>query len=1486
VVPVTHAIAPAQNAIERRRARTRPARVGVPKRTPEAAPVVGTVVDAQTGYPIAGVRLAARSDRGVAEPMAIAVTNEGGRFQIHFPDHLAPDRIAAISRGDEPIALEISHAREERSYPLASPTPVFFPAVLRATLPRPPIPLTVWQVIGERMETSRLVQLHTLAKELLLPDGEGVFGDLDLEVRHAVVAELERSFLDPTGALSAIAPPTFGGLRAPRAWDDYRQRVLARSDSPDTHTALADLAAKLGSFESLFDIDWVTDTMAMKSGATGVAATKFQDVYASSAEAHGIGKPTDRSRYRDYLVAIWTGGPHAETHGPNLDVLQARFHQSFTTLVVNEQSANAVLIPVLKKILTAPTGSGYGFSIPSADIEPKGDRTDREYLDYLIGLTPLSARELGLRYRINLERPDSALSSPVDENIHTLQRFLGDSFQDRVDPLPIVPEELLGRAPFFLFYEEWLVLQKPFYPENVYQPFSTFSSGISEGGRNEVATGVENEPWLAWLQLLIDADDSLTIVRARLDQGQIGQARDELDHLRDVAWEAYDFSFEDNALGPKVLADQTVLKLDAGDLAPADIEAYADQILDATIASPPDLAAFTAFYRVGKATYETPSQLEHPKLWEWLNGNRMRLWFGLVHLIDSVIPAYQGDAAFAAGDYEEAIFHYRRGSRRFVAHATHTSEAGYRPYSLSLPEAVADPGLAAEWQTSFDWPHPPADVLYDDGGLPYTIELTKKAYEHRVRDSRPFGSQGELAAQLHAMERRFFRIRQAEGMLEWADALYRSDEPSNIQRARELYKDVLWLHGTVPPSFPTWGARPGGYGRHSENPAVASQKARARAALTQIAAGLNIYGATDTFVPLLRYRPLKEAADRLAAAASAAQQDFLGAMSKMEDALRENLITNTMLRKAKLLAQIAGEQAKIAEFAVAVAENQVVQVQKAIEAKRAEIEDHDELWTQFTDVVGGMVDTFGTIEKVADKGGSLTGIEGEEVKQTAKLGAGMSYAEAGSMSGAAAGGLILGGYVLFLYVGLSSLSAANDAQTARKKELAVLRDVALPLARGQVEARKREVTIANLQKQIAVADAELALELLKFQATRFLSTYLWTEIAQVLRRVLRRYLALGARFGWLAERALAHEQDRPLDVIRLDYYPEKLQGVTGADLLQADLAELEASRLEEMRQRLPIRRSYSLAFDFPFAFAKLRKTGRCSFVTTEDSFRVAYPGTFGYRIRAVTAAVKSYAGTPPLRGLLINMGVSSVSRSNGDVHGVLRPVESAPLSEFRLADDMAVFGLPGETLFTFEGSGVETIWALQLTPAGNTSGLDAVADVELTLDLLASWSPELYPVHLAAAPTTIDRFVLVSGLAHDAAGVAALLGDGAQAEITFNLKYAKLPSQESDRILTNIVILLTGVPVAASASLDSDAGSPVPVQIEAGFAASNAPPLTDDESSVPPSPLNVFAGQPVDQVFRVTIDKTANPDVDFSGVVDVVLGIQYTAHVPAPSGIS
>src|SRR5262249_26949294 len=200
--------------------------------------------------------------------------------------------------------------------------------------------------------------------------------------------------------------------------------------------------------------------------------------------------------------------------------------------------------------------------------------------------------------------------------------------------------------------------------------------------------------------------------------------------------------------------------------------------------------------------------------------------------------------------------------------------------------------------------------------------------------------------------------------------------------------------------------------------------------------------------------------------------------------------------------------------------------------------------------------------------------------------------EAGSGSTAALG--VAGAWLAVGYSAAQSLVSWQDAQDQRERELHALQHDALPWAEEQVAAVQHGVVIAELQRQLAVADGDLAADLLRFESERLLNAEFWSAVAAVMQRVMRCYLDLGGRSAWLAERALAYEQDREIGVVRFNYFPGKLGGVTGADLLQLDLAELEALWVEGLHTTVPITHTYSLALDFPSAFAQLRKTGACT----------------------------------------------------------------------------------------------------------------------------------------------------------------------------------------------------------------------------------------------------------------------------------------------------
>ncbi len=183
---------------------------------------------------------------------------------------------------------------------------------------------------------------------------------------------------------------------------------------------------------------------------------------------------------------------------------------------------------------------------------------------------------------------------------------------------------------------------------------------------------------------------------------------------------------------------------------------------------------------------------------------------------------------------------------------------------------------------------------------------------------------------LHPLEERYARIVQADALLAWAEALYRTDDAASLERARELYKAVVFLHGEDPgtsayrpfPPMPVLG-----FGL-VENPRVRNQLDRARLALQQLEAGLNFYGYNDDAVPTLRYETLVGAAQRWATGAKSAQTDYLAYLGRVEQLDLDMLAAKAQERRARATVAIAAEQVEIAKAGVVVAKKLVTDVEK------------------------------------------------------------------------------------------------------------------------------------------------------------------------------------------------------------------------------------------------------------------------------------------------------------------------------------------------------------------------------------------------------------------------------------------------------------------------------------------------------------------------------------------------------------------------------
>ena len=1223
--------------------------------------------------------------------------------------------------------------------------------------------------------------------------------------------------------------------------------------------------------------------------------------------------PNDQS-YRDYLRSVFVLFAHQQKLGVNADPetfraiverqLTRRFFQDFRTTDRTEVPLNRLLLPVVAAILTAPIGSGFGFGIAPATLPAQGTRTDRQQIDALVALAKVSAQEFANRYRLPLTEPDSALSSRVLLNVHTLSRALSDTAQGPVEPAgnviepqlpgeegkPILWKAVVGSAPYFLRFDEWLARQQPFFAENLFalrtqvesvargpwldesrKKFLEYHKGLPTSTpmkpyNDYFATMGEVHRSATFLLAYGAADAKLAELVQSIDKGRFGTAF----RLAEEAERLLSSALPDPRPGedwePAMAVGHTAWPLSFAKRRKAKVSTITE--LTGTKADYiPD--GFEQFYKLSRPRYED--------MWTYVaqfrfardQATRLRTYQQAY-----LLPILRATIRSGLGDLPGAVDVLGGVTGFYVGIGMLGSPAGMVKHA-DAPLLTRAVGGRLRWNDELgDRPYT-ARLVYDDernldGPYPLTPQL--RGGHDVLKPDPPI---------LHPLEERYARIVQADALLAWAEALYRTDDAASLERARELYKAVIFLHGEDPGTsaylpghleLPWFGL--------VENPRRRNQLDRARLALHQLEAGLNFYGYSDEAVPTLRYDALVDGAQRWATGAKSAQTDYLAYLGRVEQLDLDMLAAKAQERKARATVAIAAEVIENAKAGVVVAQKLVSDVEKLIAAKQAEIDDANSLFSQFKDYFTGMSSSVSSIVDVGKSAyGGYTSLSaagaGEALGFGAQggVGAGGAAASESAGLGSAAGGLaVVGGFAAFAVLSTITLQGMADAATARQGQLVALKNEALPAAQAGVRVQERNVTIANLQGEIAATELAYARDLVNYQNERFLNRDFWDALAGVARRSLHRYLDLAGQAAWFAERALAYRLATPIRVIRIGYFDPRMRDVGGVDRLALDLAELEALRLGAARVTVPMTRSYSLARDLPLAFGQLKATGRCTVTLTDDDLVAAHPGTFAHRIRAVDVAVDAPGTVVPTIGILTNGGFSLLRRAPGAQRvPLLRFADAYPISEFRLRNDLALYGMPGEQLLPFEGAGFTTTWTLELPPQVNATSLARITDVRITFDVQAAYEvPSAVAVPL---PQPASRARFVSALAIDATGLSTLrTASKPQAKMVFDLERLALPENAT---ITNLAVLLPGVTggtVAATLKLGSDAAQSF--QIQDGLAMSNAGVLSDGNPANVQS-LNAAASGSPARPATLTITKGSEA-ARLAKARDALLWIEFT----------
>jgi hypothetical protein len=310
----------------------------------------------------------------------------------------------------------------------------------------------------------------------------------------------------------------------------------------------------------------------------------------------------------------------------------------------------------------------------------------------------------------------------------------------------------------------------------------------------------------------------------------------------------------------------------------------------------------------------------------------------------------------------------------------------------------------------------------------------------------------------------------------------------------------------------------------------------------------------------------------------------------------------------------------------------------------------------------------------------------------------------------------------------------RQQRSLSQKDVAIS-GVQISLARNQRLAALQERNLAQLQLDHAGAVVE-------FLANKFTNAELFEWMSGVLGRVYNFFLQQATAVAQLAQSQLAFERQEPaLSVIQSDYWqitsdgaaagttngsaPDR-RGLTGSARLLQDIFQLDQYAFETKQRKLQLTQTLSLAQIAPMEMQSLRDTGKMIFVTPMETFDRDFPGHYLRQIRR--ARVSVVALIPPTQGLRATLTASGISRivTGGDTFEtvqVQRAPETIAFTSPNNATGLFELETDGELLLPFEGMGVDTFWELQLPKAANPFDYRAIADVLLTVEYTARFSP-------------------------------------------------------------------------------------------------------------------------------------------------------------------
>jgi hypothetical protein len=298
------------------------------------------------------------------------------------------------------------------------------------------------------------------------------------------------------------------------------------------------------------------------------------------------------------------------------------------------------------------------------------------------------------------------------------------------------------------------------------------------------------------------------------------------------------------------------------------------------------------------------------------------------------------------------------------------------------------------------------------------------------------------------------------------------------------------------------------------------------------------------------------------------------------------------------------------------------------------------------------------------------------------------------------------------------------------------------------QAKLAQTDVQQISKQITAAEIRLAITEIErdnqslqidnaeaidaFLRDKFTNAQLYRWMESRLSRVYYQQYRLAYDLAQKAQRALIHEiglEDAPP---LPDAWDSSRRGVEAASALQHELQKLQQTHIDAWKREHEKTKVFSLRDRSPLAFLELRQSGECVFEIREHDLDEDEPGDYFRRIKAVFADIPCVCGpdvTVNARLTLLRSSLRTRAYRAGDPQ-YARASGAGGAEDSRFRDDPGTLdhvvtssgvndcgrfeaNLRDDGWLPFEGSGVLSLWRLDLPLETNHFDRASLADVKL-----------------------------------------------------------------------------------------------------------------------------------------------------------------------------